>query len=122
MILYQHPHSVCMYANIDTVLMKRIRGYTVLHCNKGCRYLNVNHALSVCISCMFYSAMCQPPPPIHHGRVMCSFNDSNLIATTCKYVCDEGYIVPNSYTKFITWKCNQDVTWNQTRTPKCISN
>jgi len=73
------------------------------------------------IRCVCMAVVCNPPR-VAHSHVACSYNDANLTSTTCKYVCNRGYVAPKSLVPYFTWNCSDaDLTQSKTTTPKCIS-
>ncbi|XP_015922961.1 uncharacterized protein [Parasteatoda tepidariorum] len=64
---------------------------------------------------------CFPPPVISHASVECNNLDSKLYPkkTVCKYICEDGYVMPVRLKKFKSKICTSKLQWKPLSVPSC---
>ncbi|GFR13699.1 uridine 5'-monophosphate synthase [Trichonephila clavata] len=94
-------------------------GVYINHCSAYNRELNTTGHCTYGI--IVKESSCPPLPTVAHSQLHCDNDGSRSYPkyTLCKYVCDNGFIIPLKQKKFQLKTCTSKLKWKPAATPYC---
>ncbi|GBM00002.1 hypothetical protein AVEN_87439-1, partial [Araneus ventricosus] len=69
----------------------------------------------------FSENSCPPPPIVPHSKLHCEHGGTHSFprGSVCKYICNNGFVMPLRQRKFQSRKCSSKLQWKPAAVPHC---